>query len=130
MEYKSSEKTLREFGLLFGLAIPLFIGFLIPFIYGHSFKSWTIIVGLPFFILAIIKPKILNKPYNIWMKIGHILGWFNSRLILGLIYLIILQPIALFMRLFNYDPLSTKNKNQKSFRVSTISRSIDLTKPF
>ena len=34
---------------------------------------------------------------------GHGLGWINSHLILGLIYLVVLQPIAIAMRLLGHD---------------------------
>ena len=46
------------------------------------------------------------------MTIGFALGWINSRLILGLVYLIILQPIAIVMKIFGYDPLKKKKSNE------------------
>ena len=64
------------------------------------------------------------------MKLGHILGWVNSRLILGLIFLIVVQPIALIMRLFGHDPLRTKKLDKKSYREIKINHKINLKKIF
>ena len=44
-------------------------------------------------------------PYRGWMALGHALGWVNGHLILGAVFVLVLQPIALLMRLCGYDPL-------------------------
>ena len=64
------------------------------------------------------------------MKLGHILGWLNSRIILGLVFLIVLQPIALIMRIFGHDPLKTKKIAQKSYREIKTNQKINLKKNF
>ena len=133
MKASISKKQLKEFGFLIGLGIPILIGWAIPLISGHFFRVWTIWISIPFFCLAIIKPSMLYYPYKLWMAIGHILGWVNSRIILGIVFLIVLQPIALFMKLFGYDPLriSKRERNKISFR-ETIEKNhkIDLTRIF
>ena len=111
-----SKKILREFGFLIAFAFPFLIGWLLPLLGGNSFRMWTLWVSIPSFILAISSPVLLSYPYKAWMKIGYILGWVNSRIILGLVFLIILQPIALIMRIFGHDPLKTKKIVQKSYR--------------
>ena len=42
------------------------------------------------------------------MKLGDYLGWINSRIILGIVFIVILNPIAFIMKLFKYDPLRQK----------------------
>ena len=130
MEKKISKKILREFGFLLGCGFPLIIGLLIPLILGHGFRFWTSWLGIIFLFLAIFKPNFLKRPYKIWMKFGHILGWLNSRLILGVIYIIVLMPIAFFMRMFGYDPLKRKNLHPKSYREITKYNKIDLNRIF
>ena len=130
MKNNLPQKKLREFGLLIGLAFPFLIGWALPFFGGHSFKTWTLWVGIPSFILAISRPSILFYPYKAWMKLGHILGWVNSRIILGLVFLIVLQPIALIMRIFGHDPLRTKKFSQKSYREIKTNHKVNLTKIF
>ena len=111
-----SKKQLREFGLVIGFGFPIIIGWIIPFLSGHTFRAWSLYLGLPLLILGVIKPSLLCYPYKGWMAIGLALGWLNSRLILGLIYLVILQPISLIMRILGYDPLNKKKSNVISYR--------------
>ena len=124
------QKTLREFGFLIGFTFPFLIGWILPLVGGHTFRTWTIFISIPFLILAITKPDLLFYPYKAWMKLGHILGWLNSRIILGLVFLIVLQPIALIMRIFGHDPLKTKKIAQKSYREIKTNKKINLKKIF
>ena len=125
----NKKKEFRQFGLLVGFLLPLIIGYLIPTLFGHSFRFWTIYAGLPLIILGIINPISLSLPYKVWMKIGHILGWINSRIILSIVYLFVLVPIAFFMRVRGYDPLQKKKESTKSYKI--IKRNIsDLKKLF
>ena len=124
------KKTLREFGFLIGFTFPFLIGWLFPLIGGHPFRSWTLLFSIPSIILAIIKPGFLLYPYRAWMKLGHILGWVNSRIILGLVFLIVLQPIALIMRIFGHDPLRTKKFAQESYREIKTNYKVNLKKIF
>ena len=124
------KKTLREFGFLIGFTLPFLIGWILPLIGGHSFRTWTLWISIPSIILAITKPGLLFYPYRAWMKLGYILGWLNSRIILGLVFLIVLQPIALLMRIFGYDPLKTKKLSQNSYRENKTNQKINLKKIF
>ena len=64
------------------------------------------------------------------MQLGHILGWINSRIILGLVFIIVLQPIALIMRISGHDPLRIKKSNQKSYREIKANKKTNLQKIF
>ena len=130
MKNNIPKKTLREFGFLIGIAFPFLIGWALPLIGGHSFRTWTLWIGIISLILAISKPILLLYPYRAWMKLGHILGWVNSRIILGLVFLIVLQPIALIMRILGHDPLRTKKFDQKSYREIKTNHDLNLKKIF
>ena len=107
-----TKKELREFGVVIGFLFPLIIGFLIPKIIGHSFKSWTLLLGIPLFSFGFIAPNILFFPYKIWMRIGANLAIINSNLVLTLVFILIMQPTSLLMKLFKYDPLKLKKKKK------------------
>ena len=124
------KKTLREFGFLMGFIFPFLIGWILPLIGGHSFRTWTLFISVPSIILAFTNPILLLYPYRAWMKLGHILGWVNSRIILGLVFLIVLQPIALIMRIFGHDPLRTKKNTHKSYREIKTNYKVNLKKIF
>ena len=124
------QKALREFGLLIGFTFHFLIGWILPLIGGQSFRTWTFCISIPSIILAITKPDTLLYPYRAWINLGHILGWLNSYIILGLVFLIILQPIALIMRILGHDPLKKKKLAQKSYRENKTNHKINLKKIF
>ena len=130
MKETISKKQLREFGLLIGFGFPILIGWLLPSLFGHEFRAWTLWVGAPGLLLGLMAPRSLHYPYKGWMALGHALGWINSHIILGLVFLLVLQPIAYVMRLFNYDPLRKKLTSAKTYREKRQSTTIDLTRIF
>ncbi len=125
-----NDKTLREFGFIFGFSLPVVFGFLIPIIFSHSFREWTLFVGLIFIFLSIIKPRLLFYPYKAWMKLGNVLGWINSRIILGSIFIFILCPISLIMKIFKYKPLKKKEDNLNSYKEDKKGTLVNLKKIF
>ena len=130
MKASISKKQLREFGFLIGLGLPILIGWFLPSISGHNFRTWTLWIGIPSLIIGIFNPRLLFYPYKGWMKLGNALGWVNSRIILGLVFLIVLQPIAFIMRIFGYDPLRKKKGNKKSYREVKDNQNTNLTRIF
>ena len=130
MKETVSKKQLREFGILISFGFPFLIGWLLPSIFGHEFRTWTLWVGFPGLILGLTAPRLLNYPYKVWMVLGHALGWVNSHIILGLVFILVLQPIAYIMRLTGYDPLRVKLKEEKSYREPRQDHKTDLTRIF
>ena len=124
------KKTLRDFGLLIGFGILFLIGWLIPFISGHGFRFWSLFVSLPLIIFGVFSPSLLFYPYKVWMALGKYLGWVNSHIILGLVFIIVLQPIAVFMRLLGYEPLKKIKKNSISYREKRENSIIELKRIF
>ena len=126
----NNKKQLKDFGIVFGVGFPLFFGFLIPILFHHELKLWTIWLGLVFILVANLKPKLLYYPYTLWMKIGLVLGWINSRIILASIFIFVLQPIALIMKITGYDPLKKKVSNTTTYKETKKNYKINLNKIF
>ena len=124
-----SKKQLLEFGLLIGFGFPILIGWLLPSLFGHAFREWTLLVGIPGLITGLTAPRLLHYPYKIWMALGHSLGWVNSHIILGLVFILVLQPIAYIMRITGYDPLQRRSKGEKTYRENR-KKHTDLTRIF
>ena len=126
-----TKKTLREFGFIFGSGLPLIVGWLIPSLFGHEPRIWTIYIGILTIISSILFPNILKLPYKIWIKIGLILGWINSKIVLGIVFFFILIPISIIMKFFKYDPLNKKQfSNKLTYREIISNHKVDLTKIF
>ena len=130
MNKKASNKELRKFGFIFGFGLPIFVGFLIPALGGHTFKLWTLLLAIPTLLISVFKVSLLSIPYKIWMKIGYFLGYINSRIILGLIFILLLIPISSIMKLFNYDPLKRKFTKSTSYKINKTNNENDLKRIF
>ena len=125
-----TKKQLREFGILIGFGFPILLGWIIPSINGHFFRYWTLWIGIPSLSLSILKPYFLLLPYKAWMMLGHSLGWLNSRIIFGLVFVFVLQPIALIMKIFDYDPLKKKKRNKMTYRENIEDLLVDFKRIF
>ncbi|MDH5413444.1 MAG: SxtJ family membrane protein, partial [Flavobacteriaceae bacterium] len=76
-----------------------------------------IIAGI-LWVWALLLPSTLNLVYRGWMAIGHVLGWINTRIILGIMFYIIFLPVGLLLKLAGKDPMArTITKSQNTYRV-------------
>ena len=125
-----SQKQLREFGLVVGFLFPFFIGWLIPFIFDHGIRLWTIFVGFPLIILGLFSPNHLKYLYNRWISIGNYLAFLNSHIILGFVFVLALVPISFIMKLFKHDPLRLRKESLKTYREIRKDSKIYLEKIF
>ena len=130
MEENISNKKLREFGLLFGFLLPIIFGWILPSLTGHSFRFWTLWISIPIIFLGVVKPVNLFIPYKLWMKIGFALGWINSRIILLIVFIFVLNPIAFIMKLYRYDPLRKRKTKAISYTEKKDKKPINLKRIF
>ena len=52
-----------------------------------------------------------------WMAFGHVLGWINSRIILGVVFFVVVTPIGLIMRLFGKDLLRMRTPKSSTYWI-------------
>ena len=123
-------KQLRDFGLLIGVVFPLLLGWLLPALRSHGFQVWTLWIAIPALCLGILAPRTLIWPYRGWMTLGHALGWINGHIILGAVFLLVLQPIAAIMRIKGYDPLRRRRTNNNTYKETVSERILDFKRPF
>ena len=55
--------------------------------------------------LGLILPRVLAPLYKGWMAVGHVLGWINTRIILGILYYGLVVPMGLVMKMLGRDPM-------------------------
>lgn len=120
---KTDTRTLREFGLVFAGGLIVFFGLLIPWIFDKPWvwqeggARWPWIAAAVFAVTGLLLPVLLKPVYIVWMKLGQALGWFNTRLILGVVFFLIFMPVALLFRLSGRDPMERKLDNSvESYR--------------
>jgi hypothetical protein len=115
---KLDKKHLREFGLITGAILVCLFGLFLPWLLEYKFPSWPWIIAGILWAWALLLPATLKPVYRVWMKIGHVLGWINTRIILGIMFYIIFLPVGLILKLAGKDPMTRKlNKAQGTYRV-------------
>ena len=98
-----SARNLRRFGLTVGGAFAL-LG-LVSWARGHEIPPLvlgSLAVGL--IVPGLVAPRALGPVQRVWMRAAMVIGEFNSRVILGVFYYLVMAPVGLVRRLFG-DPL-------------------------
>lgn len=127
------KKGLREFGLVTGGIVAGLFGLLLPFIFRHALPAWPWIVATFLASLAVLSPRSLAPIYQVWMRIGLVLGFINTRIILGIMFYGVFVPMGLVMRvLFKRDPMNREVKqNLATYRIPSLDRpSKSMEKPY
>lgn len=99
---------LRKFGLIFGAILVALFGLLLPWLFDFAWPVWPWIIAAISCTWALVHPGSLFPVYLVWMKFGHIMGWINTRIILGIMFYVIFFPVGVFMRMIAKDPMARK----------------------
>ena len=100
----------RSFGIVFFIVFILIAFY--PLINQGEIRIWSVLISLLFLILGIINSKILTPLNKVWFKFGIFLGKIISPIVMGLIFFLVVTPIAFLMRMLKKDLFNLKfNKN-------------------
>ena len=134
MEFPSLDnKGLRKFGFTTGAIIVVLFALFFPWVFDVAvMPMWPWIIAGALWVPALLVPAVLRPVYTTWMKIGHGIGWVNTRIILGVLFYVLVLPMGLVMRLFGHDPMARKrDESASSYRIESISEAKDrLEKPY
>ena len=118
MTSKHSDTTPRKMSSNRSFGLIMFTFFLIltllPRLRGGEFNLWTLGVGLAFLIPAIVYPAILRLPNLWWMQFGELLSKIVSPIAMGIVYFVVMTPIALLLKVFGKHTLSLGFDRKKS----------------
>lgn len=108
---KTSSATDRSFGIMFG-CIFIIVAVLLR-LRDEPQKVQFLLLSLSFltFLISFTRPRLLSTPNKLWMKFSLLLARFISPIILGLLFFVLISPLALALRLFGRDELHLKTKN-------------------
>jgi len=129
---KLDKQELRKFGLVTGAIVAVLFGMLLPWLFNHVWPTWPWVVAVSLWAWAIFLPSTLEPVYHGWMKVGHVLGWINTRIILGVMFYTVFFLVGLIMKVIGNDPMSRKiDKTVISYRVASRPRNKDhVERPF
>ena len=122
MPNEITRKQLRSFGFTVGGIFAL-IGLWPLVIRAEDPRWWAMVVAGCLLVPAVVFPKSLTWVYKGWMALGHVLGWINTRIILGFIFYVIVTPIGIVRRWLGKDPMGRRLRpDLDSYRVTRTRR--------
>lgn len=107
INWNPNSADLRKFGLTILIGFGM-IGALV-FFKGHrdaGVSIWAISSAVAF--LAILMPPMARPFYLVWMGIALIIGSVMSRVVMGVIYFLLITPVALLFRVIGRDALQRR----------------------
>ena len=106
----------RNFGLIFAAFFMIIC--LYPILQGQDIKLWACTISFIFLFFGIFFPKALILPNKLWFKFGMLLGTIIAPIIMGIIFILVVSPIGIIMRLLGKDILNQKmEKSSKSYWI-------------
>ena len=113
---KSEKRDLRNFGLTMGVVLGVMGGLL--WWKGKDTYTVFLVISSAFILLGLILPVVLRPLQKAWMMFALILGWFMTRLILGVLFYIVFNAIGLISRLFGKKFIDIGEKSsQQSYWI-------------
>lgn len=109
-------QQLRSFGLLVGGVFSI-IALWPLVIRQEDIRVWAILVAGVLILGALVAPVFLRPLFVGWMKVGHVLGFINTRIILSIGFFLVFTPIGLIRKMMGKDSLHRKlEPNQSTYR--------------
>ena len=108
----SDKKELKKFGYVIGVFLGLLA--LLLFWKDKSSAIYFAYISGSILFLGIVYPIALKPLYISWMSFAVVLGFFMTRLILSLLFILVFTPAGIAIRLLGKDPLDQKIEKQKS----------------
>lgn len=129
----TSTKSLREFAYTMAAAFVIIFCALLPWLFSRATPIWPLVIAVILLLQAFTYPSSLIPVQMLWMRIGAVLGWVNTRIILGVLFFLLLTPIGWLQRIrgkLNYQIGFDKNKaSYKTYRNQPLTAK-DLENPF
>jgi hypothetical protein len=109
-------KLARDFGILIAIILICVSAYKLYFnSWPPIYSSGGLLLAFIFLAIGFKKPSMLHIPTKLWMHVGDLLGRFVSPLILGVIFFLMITPIAIVIRLLGRDELSLKRVDAHSY---------------
>ena len=111
-------KGLREFGLVTGGIVAGLFGLFFPWLLEVQIPLWPWAVAGILAAWALLAPNSLRPLYRLWMRLGLLLSRITTPIILGVVFLVVILPVALVMKVAGRDPMARKfDDKAKTYRV-------------
>ena len=73
-----------------------------------------LIVGILFGLAAMLRPAWLHRPNRVWTRLGIVAAGIVQPVVTGIMFYLVITPVALLRRLLGHDPLHLQPKPDAS----------------
>lgn len=108
-----NKRANRKFGLTVGLALIAI--FLYQLIFKHQPLIYVAAIGGLLIFMAIIIPQLLTPLRTIWDKIGEVLGFINTHIILFVVFFLVVTPLGFILRVLKRNLINLKFNRNNSY---------------
>src|SRR5687767_5220897 len=106
---KGPKNPERSFGISVGVVL-LAIGAALWW-RGHVMRAEVVgAIGAFLLIAGLTYPALLKYPSAAWWRLARALGYFNARVLLTLLFVMVLLPLSLVWKLVGKDPLARNRR--------------------
>ncbi len=125
-------KGLRSFGVVTGAMFAAIFGLFFPWFLSFPIPLWPWVIFGVLGGLGMLVPNSLQPVHYWWMRFAILLSSITTPVILGLLYFLVITPMALGMRLLGKDPMRRKYiQDAETYRIaSELKKPSDLENPF
>lgn len=117
MTSRSKAVSSRSFGVLLGLVFFIIAAW--KFKGGAlSYPVWASL-GVLFLLVALLVPRLLRPIKGLWLRLGHLLGHVLAPIFLTSVYFISIIPVGLSLKVFRKDSLHrARDPKSKTYWIS------------
>lgn len=105
----------RSFGLTVG---GILVAIALVRWYWVAGLSWLmtglLVVGLALVVAALVRPALLALPNRLWTKLGLVLFHVVNPVVMLLMFIVVIMPAGLIMRLLGHDPMRRRFEPEAS----------------
>src|SRR3954453_1687791 len=91
---------------------------------------WCVVVVAAVLLLTLLKPCLARPVYRAGMTLGFYLGQIVSRVLLTVMFLLVLTPLGVLLRLFGKDLLLLKRRTDQATYWQEVKTKSDLKRQF
>ncbi|MBK9117526.1 MAG: hypothetical protein IPM22_18430 [Betaproteobacteria bacterium] len=115
-----SPRELRRFAAVLAVAVPVVFCLLLPWLFSRPIPWWPLAVSGALLALAAVAPAALAPVERVWLRIGHALGFVNTRILLTLLFFLLVLPLGLLLRLMRKLPIERRfDPDAATYRVAS-----------
>ena len=107
----------RKFGLLFFIVL-LVIAIISYFQHHNLTTAIACLIGATIFLIAaLVAPTVLRPLNKAWFQLGLVMAKIVNPVVMGVLFFLLISPVAMLTRLFGRDVLRLKKSTQVSYWI-------------